>query len=100
VLAAGGCSIRQRCGRAHPLRLQLPLPQDQVAVLAFNRATDFTADRARILDVLERFKRRYEDVIGRSHQTSACGVYGSLALRPAARHRRDARVRRASRRAR
>jgi VWFA-related protein len=32
------------------------LPQDQVAVLAYNRATDFTTDRRPILDVLSRFK--------------------------------------------
>ena len=32
------------------------LPQDQVAVLAFNRSTDFTTDRARILQVLERLQ--------------------------------------------
>ena len=30
------------------------LPQDQVAVAAYNRATDFTTDRAKILKVLER----------------------------------------------
>jgi VWFA-related protein len=32
------------------------LPQDQVAVLAYNRATDFTTDRRPILEVLARFK--------------------------------------------
>jgi VWFA-related protein len=36
------------------------LPQDQVAVLAWNRATAFTTDRQPILDVLERFKREHE----------------------------------------
>jgi VWFA-related protein len=56
------------------------LPQDQVAVLAFNRATDFTTDRTRILQVLERYKRRHEDVEAMfKHQTSGpAGVYGSL----------------------
>ncbi len=56
------------------------LPQDQVAVLAFNRSTDFTTDRARILQVLERFKRQHEDVEATfKHQTSGlAGVYGSL----------------------
>ena len=55
------------------------LPQDQVAVLAFNRSTDFTTDRARILDVLERYKRRHEDVEAMfKHQTGGlAGVYGS-----------------------
>lgn len=32
------------------------LPQDQVAVLAYNRATDFTTDRRPITEVLSRFK--------------------------------------------
>lgn len=32
------------------------LPQDQVAVIAYNRATDFTTDRQPILEVLSRFK--------------------------------------------
>ena len=65
------------------------LPQDQVAVLAFNRATDFTTDRARILQVLERFKRRHEDVEAKfKHQTSGlAGVYGSL--EPSAALQRD-----------
>ena len=31
------------------------LPQDQVAVIAYNRATDFTTDRQPILEVLTRF---------------------------------------------
>jgi VWFA-related protein len=33
------------------------LPQDRVAVLAFNRATDFTTDHERIAQVLERFRK-------------------------------------------
>jgi VWFA-related protein len=36
------------------------LPQDQVAVLAWNRATDFTTDHAAIAEVLERFKQEHE----------------------------------------
>ncbi len=56
------------------------LPQDQIAVLAFNRATDFTTDRARILDVLERFKRRHEDIeaMVKQQMSGLAGVYGSL----------------------
>jgi len=38
------------------------LPQDAVAVMAWNRATDFTTDHARIAAVLERFKRTHEGV--------------------------------------
>ena len=55
------------------------LPQDQVAVLAFNRATDFTTDRARTLDVLERYRRRHEDIeAGFRHQMSGlAAIYGS-----------------------
>jgi len=66
-------------GMIHFVRNRL-LPQDQVAVLAFNRATDFTTDRARILDVLERFKRRHEDIEAMfKHQMGGlAGVYGSL----------------------
>jgi len=72
----------------HLVRNRL-LPQDQVAVLAFNRSTDFTTDRARILDVLERFKRRHEDIEARfTHQTDGlAGVYGSL--EPSAALQRD-----------
>ena len=36
------------------------LPQDRVAVLAYNRATDFTTDRARIVATLERFKKAHD----------------------------------------
>jgi VWFA-related protein len=63
----------------HLVRNRL-LPQDQVAVLAFNRATDFTTDRARILQVLERYKRQHEDVEAKfRHQTSGlAAIYGSL----------------------
>jgi len=68
----------------HLVRNRL-LPQDQVAVLAFNRATDFTTDRARILQVLERYKRQHEDVEAKfRHQTGGlAGVYGSLEPAPA-----------------
>jgi VWFA-related protein len=36
------------------------LPQDQVAVVAWNRATAFTTDHERILGVIERFKSGHE----------------------------------------
>jgi hypothetical protein len=35
-------------------------PQDQVAVFAWNRATDFTTNRERLAAVLERFRARHE----------------------------------------
>ena len=38
------------------------LPQDRVAVMAYNRATDFTTDRAAILATIERFKKAHERI--------------------------------------
>lgn len=39
------------------------LPQDAIAVLAFNRATDFTTDHDRIVRMLERFKTEHERIV-------------------------------------
>ena len=41
------------------------LPQDQVAVLAYNRATDFTTSHESIAQVLERFKQVHESIESR-----------------------------------
>jgi len=38
------------------------LPQDRVAIVAYNRATDFTTDHASLVAVLERFKKAHEDI--------------------------------------
>jgi VWFA-related protein len=38
------------------------LPQDQVAVLAYNRATPFTTDHAKAVTVIERFRDRHEGI--------------------------------------
>ncbi len=38
------------------------LPQDHVGILAWNRATDLTTDHAKIVEVLERFKKDHERV--------------------------------------
>jgi VWFA-related protein len=38
------------------------LPQDHVAVLAYNRATDFTTDHVKVADVLTRFKESHERI--------------------------------------
>ena len=38
------------------------LPQDQVAVMAFNRVTDFTTDRERVIGVLDRYRDRHERI--------------------------------------
>jgi VWFA-related protein len=48
-------------GVIHFVRDRL-LPQDQVAVLAWNRATDFTTDHASVLQILNRFKGLHEDI--------------------------------------
>ena len=50
------------------------LPQDQVAVLAFNRATDFTTDHARVGRVLERFRDGHERI-----QSLLAQYFGPLA---------------------
>lgn len=38
------------------------LPQDLVAVMAWNRATDFTTDHEQIAQLLERFKKMHEEI--------------------------------------
>jgi VWFA-related protein len=58
------------------------LPQDHVAVLAWDRATPFTTDHAKVVAVLERFKTQHEDVESRiqSQTGGLAGVYGSRDL--------------------
>ncbi|OFW09646.1 MAG: hypothetical protein A3H96_02605 [Acidobacteria bacterium RIFCSPLOWO2_02_FULL_67_36] len=60
------------------------LPQDQVALLAYNRATDFTTDHARIIAVLERFKARQTAIEAMlAHYFSGLqAVYGSKTIPP------------------
>ena len=55
------------------------LPQDQVAVLAYNRATDFTSDHRMIADMLARFKARHTKIEGllSQHFSGLRAVYGS-----------------------
>jgi VWFA-related protein len=38
------------------------MPQDQVAIMAWNRATEFTTDHARTAAVLERFRAAHEEI--------------------------------------
>jgi VWFA-related protein len=38
------------------------LPQDRVAVLAYNRATPFTTNHAKVIAVIERFRDRHEGI--------------------------------------
>lgn len=55
------------------------LPQDQAAVLAWNRATDFTTDHEKIATVLERFDRAHEGIEARLrfHFSGLQAAYGS-----------------------
>ena len=60
-------------GVIHLVRNRL-LPQDHVAVLAWNRATDFTTDHAKVADLLERYKKAHERV-----ETQLANQYSGLA---------------------
>jgi VWFA-related protein len=55
------------------------LPQDHVALLAYNRATDFTTDRAALLGVVERYRSRHEKIeaLLAQHFSGLRAVYGS-----------------------
>jgi VWFA-related protein len=54
------------------------LPQDRVAVLAYNRGTDFTTDRPSILATLERFKKKHEyiEALLRQQFSGLQAIYG------------------------
>ncbi len=54
------------------------LPQDHVGVLAWNRATDLTTDHAKVVEVLERFKKGHERVeaLMRQRFSGLTAVYG------------------------
>jgi VWFA-related protein len=55
------------------------LPQDRVALLAYNRATDFTTDRAALLAVVEQLRGRQEKIesLMAQHFSGLRAVYGS-----------------------
>ncbi|HUF48592.1 MAG TPA: VWA domain-containing protein [Vicinamibacterales bacterium] len=67
------------------------LPQDQVAIMAWNRATGFTTDRARLLGVLERFKRDHEKIETwyREEERSLAGLFGVVTPPPGIQQRID-----------
>lgn len=44
------------------------LPQDRVAVLAYNRSTDFTTDHEQIVEVLRRYKEQHEKIEAKLQQ--------------------------------
>lgn len=54
------------------------LPQDQVAVMAWNRSTDFTTDHQKAAEVIERFKLHHEaiEAIMVQHFGGLAGYYG------------------------
>ena len=53
------------------------LPQDRVAILAYNRATDFTTSHASLVPILERYKKAHEDIEVRLalHFSGLAGLY-------------------------
>ena len=70
-------------GVIHLVR-DLLLPQDRIAILAWNRATDFTADHASALAVLDRFKDANLKVERElfDHFSGLAGVYGDHRIPP------------------
>ena len=58
------------------------MPQDQVAVMAWNRATDFTTDHQRAAEIVERFKVHHEGVeaLMLQHFSGLGGYYGSAKI--------------------
>ncbi len=64
------------------------LPQDQIAVLAFDRATDFTTDHDKVAQVLERFKTAGESIESKlaDYFSGLRAVYGSADIPPDIQH--------------
>lgn len=60
------------------------LPQDQVALLAWNRATDFTIDHALIHATVERLKERHEKIESMlaEYFSGLRGIFGSQDMPP------------------
>lgn len=60
------------------------LPQDQIAVQAYNRATDFTTDHGKIVDVVKRFRERHTKIESMLVQyfSGLRAVYGSKTIPP------------------
>ena len=66
----------------HFVREQL-LPQDHVAVFAYDRATDFSTDHERVAAFLERFKRDHYQIdmeVGLAIESSMAAIYGSRSI--------------------
>lgn len=59
------------------------LPQDQLAIFAYDRATDFTTNHEEIAKLLERFKRMHEELdyeIGLEVTSGLAAIYGSKSI--------------------
>jgi VWFA-related protein len=66
----------------HFVRDQL-LPQDQVAVFAYDRATDFTTDHEEIARLIDHFQKVHYDIdmeVRLQVESGLAGLYGSRAL--------------------
>ena len=61
------------------------LPQDKVAIAAWNRTTDFTTDHDRLLPLLERLRVGHEKIEARLRQRESGleAVYGNKSIPPA-----------------
>jgi VWFA-related protein len=71
-------------GVLHFVRNRL-LPQDRVALLAYNRATGFTTDHASLIPILERYVRAHEaiEVKLTLHFSGLAGLYRAPDIPPA-----------------
>lgn len=58
------------------------LPQDRVAVMAYNRATHFTSNHAEVIKVVESFGRRHESIESKLalRHTGLTGLYGGRSV--------------------
>jgi VWFA-related protein len=78
VLGRGRLQVPNRGldGVLHFVRHRL-LPQDRVAILAYNRATDFTTNHAALIPILERYKKAHEAVEVKltMHFSGLAGIY-------------------------
>jgi VWFA-related protein len=55
------------------------LPQDEVAVLAYNRSTNFTTDHRKVSETIDRYWKKHESIEARlrHHFSGLAAVYGS-----------------------
>jgi VWFA-related protein len=75
----------------HFVREQL-LPQDQVAVFAYDRASDFTTDHEQIAQFIERFKKAHYEIdmeVRLAIESSLAAIYGSRSLPKSVRQKID-----------